>query len=982
MRIVISLCLFLSYHLIVAQQYNFISYTQEQGLAHSQVKAIYQDSHGYMWIGTLAGFSRFDGRDFLNYTKIKGLIGTQVNDFLELHDGRLLIGGKGGISFYHNGFFEGANFEGKFSKSLVNDMVEMDDGELWIITTAGLVIYRGGKFTYHLIEKLSNSMRMLALADHEVLFNNRQYLIKYDGLNMDTLYRFDDEVTDFCFDMEKNLWLATDGGLQYLVKNEKGEYKIKETKKPNIPFMAVLLSSKNELWAMNGSEGCYVIHQDTTIVIGSNNGLSSKRIDALFEDTEGNIWLGTDGSGLLKFTSTNIATFTEKDGLSSNLVMSFTEDNEHVIWVATYDGGVNTIIDNRASPFKMGISVKGSKIWNNLVDSQGNIWFGMNNGLVKKTGNNFVFYGKNQLISHRILTLFEDNNQSIWVGTRSGVNYIKNDSIYSLNLPDSINLVKTRVIKQDEDGNYWFGALYGVFKFDGQQFHRYTEANGLSDNSVFDLEFDTHQNLWVGTTSGLSLMKNGKAEVIKIDDNALSERINFLHMQAPYLLAGTNNGVYVLNLDDYYASGSPKFLHLGIEDGLASLEMNQNAVFTDFDKNIWVGSTKGASRIKSLDEIYKRGGTIPKILITKVKLDLQDVDWSKYNSPVDLYTGLPTQLVVGHEQNHFTFEYTGLSFSYPKNIKYQYMLEGFDQDWQPVTTLQFATYSNLDDNHYTFRVRSQNKSGIWSEPTEFSFVITPPFWLTWWFILLSALVFFGLTKFVNNRRKKTLVAKYQSQLLELEQQSLNSSMNRHFIFNSLNSIQYYINSQDRLSANKYLTSFAQLIRKNLDSSQTNHTSLADEIERLKLYLELENMRFKDKFEYEITIDPTIDQESVKVPAMLLQPFLENSIWHGLLPQETKGKLEVTIKQDQDQVIIVIKDNGIGIDESMERKSKSSEKTHDSKGMKITKNRLDLLRKMTNSTMEIIGPYQVTNSKNETKGTEVRIILTISYEKKY
>jgi len=707
---------------------------------------------------------------------------------------------------------------------------------------------------------------------------------------------------------------------------------------------------------------------------------------AHFEDNEGNVWFGTDGSGLLKFTSTNIATFTAKDGLSSELVMSFTEDANQQIWVATYDGGINRIIRNKVFPFTIDKLLSGSKIWDNYADSQGNIWFGMNNGLIKMKNEFFKLIDPCQLTSRRILTLYEDDQNTMWIGTRSGVNYIQGDSISELKIADNISL-RTRAITQDRKKNYWFATLYGVIKYDGTDYKQYTEEDGLSENSVYDLAFDQHNNVWIGTTSGLNLLSGDSISVVQIDDNPLSDRINFLHTQLPYLVVGTNNGLYLLNLDDFYSDrdhfhSQTKFLHLGIEDGLTSLEMNQNAVFTDSKNNIWVGSTHGASRINSLDEIYNRGSTKPKVILNKVKLDLQEVDWVQYVDSMETYTGLPKELTLRYNQNHFTFEYSGLSFTYPRNIVYQYMLEGFDDDWQPITDQQSATYSNLDSDKYTFKVRSQNKSGSWSESATFSFEITPPFWLTWWFFVLSGLVLFVLIRYVLIKRKKSIVSKYQTQLLQLEQQSLNSSMNRHFIFNSLNSIQYYINSQDRKSANKYLTSFAQLIRKNLDSSQTNHASLSDEIERLELYLELENMRFQDKFEYHINIDPKIDQEEVRVPAMLLQPFLENSIWHGLLPQETKGLLEVDINQQGSQVIIVITDNGVGIDNSLRGKSKNSEKTHDSKGMNITKSRLDVLRKMTNSTMEIVGPYQITSDQGETKGTEVRITLTIRYEKKY
>ena len=203
-------------------------------------------------------------------------------------------------------------------------------------------------------------------------------------------------------------------------------------------------------------------------------------------------------------------------------------------------------------------------------------------------------------------------------------------------------------------------------------------------------------------------------------------------------------------------------------------------------------------------------------------------------------------------------------------------------------------------------------------------------------------------------------------------------MNRHFIFNSLNSIQYFINTQDRISANRYLTNFAKLIRKNLDSAAEgdNVVTLQQELERLELYLSLEAMRFKDRFTYRIE-NKNIDTEHVKVPAMLLQPFVENSIIHGILPNESKkGEIVISIKSIGGQLEICIDDNGIGIDYSLAKKA-AFKGDHKSQGMEITSKRIDLIRKMWNQNYELIGPFQMTNPDSSIKGT--RVLIKIPYE---
>ncbi|HRO75339.1 MAG TPA: histidine kinase, partial [Crocinitomicaceae bacterium] len=201
---------------------------------------------------------------------------------------------------------------------------------------------------------------------------------------------------------------------------------------------------------------------------------------------------------------------------------------------------------------------------------------------------------------------------------------------------------------------------------------------------------------------------------------------------------------------------------------------------------------------------------------------------------------------------------------------------------------------------------------------------------------------------------------------------LNASMNRHFIFNALNSIQFYINTQDKRSANKYLSSFAKLIRKNLDSSTENNNlvPLDEELERLKLYLELEKMRFDDKFTYEIENDELFTDDYL-VPAMLLQPFVENSILHGILPSDKKGKITISILDFPNHIEIRIKDNGVGIKQSLQNKSITTD-AHKSKGMEISSKRIDLLRKLYDKNFELIGPYQTTDENGLISGTTVLI----------
>jgi LytS/YehU family sensor histidine kinase len=207
---------------------------------------------------------------------------------------------------------------------------------------------------------------------------------------------------------------------------------------------------------------------------------------------------------------------------------------------------------------------------------------------------------------------------------------------------------------------------------------------------------------------------------------------------------------------------------------------------------------------------------------------------------------------------------------------------------------------------------------------------------------------------------------------------MNASMNRHFVFNSLNSIQYFINTQDRISANKYLTNFAKLIRKNLDTATVdgNMITLEEELERLELYLSLESMRFKDRFDYEISAKG-VETDSILIPAMILQPFVENSIIHGILPnQEKKGKISLTVEEENGYLLLAVEDNGIGVNQSITKKV-DMEGDHRSKGMEITSKRIDLIQKISNNDISLVGPYEVYNDDRSIKGTRVLLKIPLN-----
>jgi two-component sensor histidine kinase len=422
-----------------------------------------------------------------------------------------------------------------------------------------------------------------------------------------------------------------------------------------------------------------------------------------------------------------------------------------------------------------------------------------------------------------------------------------------------------------------------------------------------------------------------------------------------------------------------KVLFFDAEDGLPSLECNQNAAYKDKNGDLWFGTAGGICVIEPEGLKKAHLKEPPKTNFLGMRLFMQETKWSTFNSKIDPI--IPDGIKLTHDKNHLTFDFVGVHFHNPNKVYYKHRLQGFEEKFSTPHQNTFVSYSNISPGKYSFELSSSHDLSTWSTVKIISFEILPPFWLQTWFLTLCILILLLLTYLVHLfrsfLRKKKIEAQnlsYQTRLLELEQQALNASMNRHFVFNSLNSIQYFINAEDKKSANTYLTKFAKLIRKNLDDLQNEHVPLEEEIERMKLYLSLEEMRFEGSFEYQITIDSTIDVQKIAIPTMILQPFVENSIIHGILPQQKPGKIKIKISLVGRIVLFVIEDNGIGFDTSMEQKN-IQKNTHVSKGMSITRERLNVLRKVyQNEEIEVLGPIEIKNEQGETEGTRVEIKL--------
>lgn len=273
----------------------------------------------------------------------------------------------------------------------------------------------------------------------------------------------------------------------------------------------------------------------------------------------------------------------------------------------------------------------------------------------------------------------------------------------------------------------------------------------------------------------------------------------------------------------------------------------------------------------------------------------------------------------------------------------------------------------------TLQVRDE--TGAWQEVGTIAIGAFRPFYTRPWFYLcmvalLSVLTYFTFRFLINKSRKDAIIAQ---KVAQLERSALQAQMNPHFIFNSLNSIQSYIASNENDKANRFLAKFARLVRVMLNNSRSNMVSLQEEVDSLRLYLELEKMRFKEKFDFEIILDEDIDPHDIELPPLLIQPYLENAIIHGLAQKRSQGKINLYYIMDGKYLMATVTDNGIGVEQSKKLKT-GAQSLHKSVGMSLTQKRLEMLDE--GNTDRKVKIQEIKDRSGEVLGTKVEVKIRV------
>jgi ligand-binding sensor domain-containing protein len=921
-------CLFCLPFLALAQEYSYTQYDSKNGLAGSTVYCMTQDKDGFLWFGTETGLSRFDGTHFKNFTTDDGLPSNEIIQLFTDTKGRVWIAPfKKTISYYYKGkiytqendqALQGINFN-----NFIIKIVEDADGNILMAEPHRLHLLTAGGKSYSIDSILGKRISFVSIGGHSsggfrvIVKNNVYHFYKNRFTLMKTVKRCYEHFHFFQTDDKIQVWRS-------------------DTLKATTEFLP---TGKTQIIPYTNNHEGFSIIDDSNVALCRNDGVSVFNIhkpgsvqhflhnipvNTVLKDFENNLWFSTVGQGVYRLSSPfvlNVA-IRKKGSFYAQQVLSLKKNNKHILAgcnlnsIARFDAetgkqdktlfllpGVGPVVAMAVLPGHKVISGTSSFLTKLSEQMDSLKLFGQINvkavAIIHKkvlvaTGSNIVTFDPERfriidtLWSSRATTLLVEGD-TVYFGALNGVHRILPDrSVQYLgdNLPECRHRITA--LQRDDNGVLWIATYdMGLIGYkNGRIVARLNKKNGLSSNICRTIFLSGH-NLWVGTDKGLNKInlaaKNSPIQKFTTGDGLGSDIINALHVEGNRVFVGTSQGL------------------------------------TFFDE-------------KKLNNTSRCD-----LLFTDIAISGQSRQWDS------------TGMVIPHASNNIRFDFVAISFKSAGDIRYRYRLLGLDSNWKE-TRETFLSYPTLPSGEYELQLQAINKFDVHSQVITARFTIEPLLLEKTWFRILAGVVFLGMTGllvwFIIRRIRKREEEKtaINKKIGELEQLARKAQMNPHFIFNSLNSIQQYVMDADLAGANKFISGFSRLIRQTLDFSSRQEINLEEELDYLKNYLELEKTRLEDAFSWQVIIAPGIHPADYYLPPMILQPFVENSVRHGVrLRKDKKGRISIMVRKENNDLICILEDNGVGRKVAMQFKS-SSHIEYQSKGMSLTAERIEVLNK--------------------------------------
>lgn len=970
----------------------FRHFTEKDGLSADNVTALLRDREGYLWVGTTYGLNRYDGHTFRQYLPNsrepeKTVCHEHITALAQDDAGHIWIATRNGLNRYdprarrfqtwrHTGLDDGS-----LPNNLITDLLP-DGDRIWLACDNRDLVFldmRTGAFQSFPWKNFAETLPNGAGKSYKSIYGLRRKSATALWLHTNLgLMAFDTQTEKFdafptapkqigpyrpetdcpetvfvgswdydvlCLDPCRRRWSQIRLPLQKALRD--GFRKVAQVAQVGTRHWVLSQQGLYYFEAKNGR-----IHH-VAPEKGHTNHVPSGSIQAVFAEPNGIVWFGGE-KGLwmldpalqhvhrLPLDTTSFASYYNR----YNRVLDLPEQSRRLVadlyqgqllvldrgrWVRTLQlGGQAQILKKdragqiwvsggiqlyqldpqtlQLTPFPLPLSLfqttPKSVLVDVAVDGDGRYWFaGSDCGLLiydPKT-RHWEKPGIDQgFIAENLSCLCADpQRQTVWIGSEDyGLfRYDQRTRQFTLYQPEvdnphSLPAFMVRDICVARDGIVWVATdPGGVSRFDhnapgDRAFSNINTDNALPSNQVCALSEDAKGRIWAGTTKGLALLDKDHCPMAWDKNSGLPHD----YLDLP-LSIGADGALYM---------GGPQGLAYAHPDSLLAQPMDRRLLLNAF---------------KVFDQ--ERTGTFD------------------------------TAIALPWRDNFFSVAFASAHFSTVPRLRYRAYLEQFDAAPQDLGTQNYRAWTNVPPGRYRL-VLSTTNGGTNSAARTLWLTIEPPFWRTWWFRLLALALLGGAVGAAYRyrigviRREAALKTEFNRRLAQVEMGALRAQMNPHFVFNCLNSINRFILVNEPEAASDYLTKFSRLIRLILDNSRSETVPLDKELEALRLYIEMEAMRFDGRFTYTISVDPSLQPEHLEVPPLLIQPFVENAIWHGLMHRPTPGHLWVRVQPLGEGFWIQVEDNGVGRARAGELKSKSAQ-THKSQGLQLTRERLEVIR---------------------------------------
>ncbi|MCK6640554.1 MAG: PAS domain S-box protein [Bacteroidia bacterium] len=740
----VFICALLLVQSAQAQQYSFRQYSVTEGLPVSRVTSLFQDTQGYMWIGTEGGLARYDGHEFEYFDPSNGFRGTVVTAITETESGILFATDSGLIRYAYARFEVIPYPKGGFSK--VSAFLFGEKDELILATDKGLYRFESNRFSRFVT-----------------------------GTPVDNLL-----VTAMVFDKNRKLWVGTDRNGMFCFDYHNGklsnEVYADQSKLVSSRIRGLALLDDGNLWIATSGDGLHSMTDGTITMLQMPAGFGTLFFTCLHKSENGDIWLGTWGSGLVQYSNGLFRRFSEKNGLDEDIVTCITSDRDGNTWLGSFANGLFFYGGSQFVAITEKDGLPDDHVNGIAQDAEENIWCATNNGLARFDGTEVKVWQEKDGLSYNRLGAVCTDGKTIYAGALDGsVNIVENEKVRQLHAPDSINPGEIISMLYTRDGSVWIGTVAnGLFRLNNERFERIEAGNILMRNPIWSVYEDDEGTIWLGTSHGLLMLKDGNAVYPPSKDARGASEFTMYDVSGDetYIYCSSQkNGVWryhrkdksyqVLNKNDglgsVYTEGllfadkktmyvmtmlgldmvtfpndTTMVRHFWYSDGIGTDNFSPGAILLGKDGNVWLGSSDGLIRYSPA---VKSNTTQPPVVhIKRMMLFNTETNWSEYSDSLML-NGMPVNLVLPYDKNSLTFYLAGIQFGKGSNISFQYQLEGLSDKWIDLIDASSVSFSNLPPGNYSFNVKARNSNNLISAVSSYRFTIDPPFWQTWWFFL-------------------------------------------------------------------------------------------------------------------------------------------------------------------------------------------------------------------------------------------------------